>query len=63
MIAIEGNYENYILADNNWIVDLSEGYIYSGEKEYPIQIIGISLLKGDGSQTWTKIIDNIRRIN
>ena len=63
MIAIKGNYENYILADNNWIVDLSEGYIYSGEKEYPIQIIGISLLKGDGSQTWTKIIDNIRRIN
>ena len=53
MIAIKGNYENYILADNNWIVDLSEGYIYSGEKEYPIQIIGISSLKGDGSETWT----------
>jgi len=34
-------------------VDLSEGYIYSGEKEYPIQIIGISSLKGDGSETWT----------
>ena len=47
------NYENYILADNNWIADLSEGYIYSGEKEYPIQIIGISSLKGDGSETWT----------
>lgn len=53
MIAIKGNYENYILADNNWIVDLSEGYIYSGEKEYPIQIIGISSLKEDGSETWT----------
>ena len=53
MIAIKGNYENYILADNNWIVDLSEGYIYSGEKKYPIQIIGISSLKGDGSETWT----------
>ena len=52
MIAIKGNYENYILADNNWIVDLSEGYIYSGEKEYPIQIIGISSLKEDGSETW-----------
>ena len=54
MIAIKGNYENYILADNNWIVDLSEGYIYSGEKEYPIQIIGISSLKEDGSETWTR---------
>ena len=53
MIAIKGNYENYILADNNWIADLTEGYIYSGEKEYPIQIIGISSLKGDGSETWT----------
>lgn len=53
MIAIKKNYENYILADNNWIVDLSEGYIYSGEKEYPIQIIGISSLKEDGSETWT----------
>ena len=53
MIAIKGNYENYILADNNWIVDLSEGYIYSGEKKYPIQIIGISSLKEDGSETWT----------
>ena len=53
MIAIKGNYENYILADNNWIVDLPEGYIYSGEKEYPIQIIGISSLKEDGSETWT----------
>ena len=53
MIAIKGNYENYILADNNWIVDLSEGYIYSGEKKYPIQIIGISSLKEDESETWT----------
>ena len=53
MVAIKRNYENYILADNNWIVDLSEGYIYSGEKKYPIQIIGISSLKGDGSETWT----------
>ncbi|WP_338984166.1 hypothetical protein LDK15_04665 [Fusobacterium nucleatum] len=53
MIAIEGNYENYILADNNWIADLERGCIYSGDKEYPIQIIGISSLKGDGDETWT----------
>ena len=53
MIAIEGNYENYILADNNWIGDLERGCIYSGDKEYPIQIIGISSLKGDGDETWT----------
>ena len=53
MIAIEGNYENYILRDNNWIVDLLEGCIYSGDEKYPIQIIGISSLKEDGSETWT----------
>jgi len=51
-IAIKGNYENYILADNNWIVDLPEGYIYSGEKEYPIQIIGSSILNKDEGSTW-----------
>ena len=53
MIAIEGNYENYILRDNNWIVDLLEGCIYSGDEEYPIQIIGISSLKEDGNGIWT----------
>ena len=53
MIAIEGNYENYILRDNNWIVDLVEGCIYSGDEEYPIQIIGISSLKEDGNGIWT----------
>ena len=53
MIAIEGNYENYILADNNWIADLERGCIYSGDKEYPIQIIGISSLKEDGNGIWT----------
>ena len=53
MIAIEGNYENYILRDNNWIVDLLEGCIYSGDEKYPIQIIGISSLKEDGNGIWT----------
>ena len=53
MIAIEGNYENYILADNNWIVDLERGCIYSGDKEYPIQIIGIFSLKEDENAIWT----------
>ena len=53
MIAIEGNYKNYILEDNNWIVDLIEGCIYSGDEKYPIQIIGISSLKEDGNGTWT----------
>jgi len=53
IIAIEGNYKNYILEDNNWIVDLVEGCIYSGDEEYPIQIIGISSLKEDGNGIWT----------
>ena len=53
MIAIEGNYKNYILRDNNWIVDLVEGCIYSGDEEYPIQIIGISSLKEDENGIWT----------
>ena len=53
MIAIEGNYENYILADNNWIADLERGCIYSGDKEYPIQIIGIFSLKEDENAIWT----------
>ena len=53
IIAIEGNYENYILRDNNWIVDLLEGCIYSGDEKYPIQIIGISSLKEDGNGIWT----------
>lgn len=53
MIAIEGNYINYILEDNNWNVDLEKGCIYSGNEEYPIQIIGVYSLKEDGNAIWT----------
>ena len=52
MMAIERNYENYILKNKEWEVDIDNGYIYSDKEKYPIQIIGSSILNKDEGSTW-----------
>ena len=52
MMAIERNYEKYILKDKEWEVDIDNGYIYSDKEKYPIQIIGHSILNKDEGSTW-----------
>jgi len=52
MMAIERNYEKYILKDKEWEVDIDNGYIYSDKEKYPIQIIGSSILNKDEGSTW-----------
>ena len=52
MMAIERNYEKYILKDKEWDVDIDNGYIYSDKEKYPIQIIGHSILNKDEGSTW-----------
>ena len=51
-MAIERNYENYILKNKEWEVDIDNGYIYSDKEKYPIQIIGSSILNKDEGSTW-----------
>ena len=52
MIVIQGNYLKYILGEKDWNVNITDGYIYSGEEKYPIQILGTSILNSDETSTW-----------
>lgn len=52
MMAIERNYEKYVLKDKEWDLDINNGYIYSAKEKYPIQIIGHSVLNKDEGSTW-----------
>lgn len=63
MMAIERNLKKYVLKDKDWSLNLQYGCIFSEEEKYSIYIIGTSVLKEDGSSTWTWAWENSNIFN